>query len=159
VAVAAVVQLVNMHVPEPYMDEIFHVPQTQRWCALIDRGVLQHWDWDPSITTFPGLYVFSVMVHTVIGVPCTLVVLRGISVCFAVGNVLVVYVLTQRKVMQSLEIVLNPIVFFYAPLFYTDTGSTFFVLLAYLFSQKRWTNVSAIVSFARIFFLLRLLFC
>jgi alpha-1,2-glucosyltransferase len=43
--------LVNRIVPEPYMDEIFHVPQTQQWCA-------GNWSsWDPKITTLPGLYV------------------------------------------------------------------------------------------------------
>jgi alpha-1,2-glucosyltransferase len=41
--------LVNSVVPEPYMDEIFHVPQAQQYC---------HGDfltWDPMITTPPGL--------------------------------------------------------------------------------------------------------
>ena len=32
-------------------DEIFHVPQTQKYC----RGLFT--EWDPKITTFPGLYV------------------------------------------------------------------------------------------------------
>eukprot|EP00191_Tetraselmis_sp_GSL018_P012453 CAMPEP_0177594952 /NCGR_PEP_ID=MMETSP0419_2-20121207/10076_1 /TAXON_ID=582737 /ORGANISM="Tetraselmis sp., Strain GSL018" /LENGTH=44 /DNA_ID= /DNA_START= /DNA_END= /DNA_ORIENTATION= len=30
----------NGEVPEPYMDEIFHVPQAQRYC----RGDFAHWD-------------------------------------------------------------------------------------------------------------------
>ena len=36
---------------EPYMDEIFHVRQAQRYCD----GDL--WAWDPKITTPPGLYL------------------------------------------------------------------------------------------------------
>ena len=36
---------------DAYMDEIFHVPQTQRFC----RGDFK--TWDPKITTFPGLYL------------------------------------------------------------------------------------------------------
>eukprot|EP00884_Botryococcus_braunii_P015446 jgi/Botrbrau1/2585/Bobra.145_1s0013.1 len=39
--------------PRPYMDEVFHVPQTIRYCEA-DYGA-----WDPKITTFPGLYVFG----------------------------------------------------------------------------------------------------
>ncbi len=35
-------------------DEIFHVPQTQRYCA-------GKWtEWDSKITTFPGLYFLGV---------------------------------------------------------------------------------------------------
>ena len=40
-------------VPEPYMDEVFHVPQARRFCD----GDFAHWD--PKITTFPGLYLAS----------------------------------------------------------------------------------------------------
>ncbi|XP_073026341.1 dol-P-Glc:Glc(2)Man(9)GlcNAc(2)-PP-Dol alpha-1,2-glucosyltransferase isoform X2 [Primulina eburnea] len=61
VAVAAAVSmwvipisiLVNRIVPDPYMDEIFHVPQAQKYCGGNFRS------WDPMITTPPGLYVLS----------------------------------------------------------------------------------------------------
>ncbi|KAL6762260.1 DIE2/ALG10 family-domain-containing protein [Haematococcus lacustris] len=53
--------LVNRHVPLPYMDEPFHVPQTQQYC----RGV---WDaWDPKITTLPGLYLLGAAQARVLG--------------------------------------------------------------------------------------------
>ncbi|KAI9124776.1 hypothetical protein K1719_004103 [Acacia pycnantha] len=45
--------LVNHFVPEPYMDEIFHIPQAQKYCKG-DFG-----SWDPMITTPPGLYCLS----------------------------------------------------------------------------------------------------
>ena len=35
------------------MDEIFHVPQAQKYCL----GKFD--EWDPKITTFPGLYLSS----------------------------------------------------------------------------------------------------
>ncbi|KAD2805568.1 hypothetical protein E3N88_38945 [Mikania micrantha] len=41
--------LVNLIVPEPYMDEIFHVPQAQQYCVGNFKS------WDPMITTPPGL--------------------------------------------------------------------------------------------------------
>ncbi|GJP32477.1 hypothetical protein CLOM_g17096 [Closterium sp. NIES-68] len=50
---AVVACLVNHHVPQPYMDEIFHVPQTQQYC----RGDLL--TWHPLITTLPGLYYLA----------------------------------------------------------------------------------------------------
>mmetsp|Transcript_5987 Transcript_5987/g.15927 ORF Transcript_5987/g.15927 Transcript_5987/m.15927 type:complete len:593 (+) Transcript_5987:1098-2876(+) len=50
---AAVLMMVNSLAPENYMDEPFHVPQTQQFCSG-NYGV-----WDPKITTFPGLYVVS----------------------------------------------------------------------------------------------------
>ncbi|CAI9264810.1 unnamed protein product [Lactuca saligna] len=45
--------LVNTIVPEPYMDEIFHVPQVQQYCVGNFKS------WDPMITTPPGLYFIS----------------------------------------------------------------------------------------------------
>ncbi|KAK8708948.1 hypothetical protein V6N13_059983 [Hibiscus sabdariffa] len=45
--------LVNRIVPDPYMDEIFHIPQAQRYC----NGDFM--SWDPMITTQPGLSSFS----------------------------------------------------------------------------------------------------
>lgn len=40
---------VNNWVPEPYLDEIFHIPQAQKYC----QG---RWlEWDDKITTPPGL--------------------------------------------------------------------------------------------------------
>ncbi|XP_050261705.1 dol-P-Glc:Glc(2)Man(9)GlcNAc(2)-PP-Dol alpha-1,2-glucosyltransferase-like isoform X3 [Quercus robur] len=58
VAVAVIVSLwvisvsilVNRIVPEPYMDEIFHIPQAQQYCIGDFRS------WDPMITTPPGLW-------------------------------------------------------------------------------------------------------
>lgn len=44
---------VNAEVPEPYLDEVFHVPQAQAYWA-------HKWSqWDPKITTPPGLYLWS----------------------------------------------------------------------------------------------------
>ncbi|KAF8057743.1 ALG10 [Scenedesmus sp. PABB004] len=52
-AALGVTLFVGAHVPEPYMDEPFHVPMAQRYCA----GRLR--EWDPKVTTFPGLYVLG----------------------------------------------------------------------------------------------------
>ncbi|CAD7928503.1 unnamed protein product [Amoebophrya sp. A120] len=46
--------LMQRHVPEPYMDELFHVPQAQRFC---NATRLEDVQWDPKITTPPGIYL------------------------------------------------------------------------------------------------------
>ncbi|KAK8751611.1 hypothetical protein OTU49_009469, partial [Cherax quadricarinatus] len=40
--------------PTPFIDEIFHIPQAQKYC---EGSFLE---WDPKITTLPGLYLFSI---------------------------------------------------------------------------------------------------
>ncbi|KAL9931944.1 hypothetical protein V8E36_009259 [Tilletia maclaganii] len=61
--------LVNRTVPEPYLDEIFHIPQAQAYCE-------GKWDvWDPKLTTPPGLYLVYVGLHRLVlgpvfGLPC-----------------------------------------------------------------------------------------
>ena len=44
---------VNKNEPNPYMDEIFHIPQARNFC----NGNYTHWD--SKITTLPGLYMIS----------------------------------------------------------------------------------------------------
>ena len=46
--------LLATRVPNAYMDEIFHVPQAQKYCAL------DFAHWDPKITTLPGAYLLAV---------------------------------------------------------------------------------------------------
>ncbi|KAE8227334.1 hypothetical protein CF319_g184 [Tilletia indica] len=49
--------LVNQNVPEPYLDEIFHIPQAKAYCE-------GKWDvWDPKLTTPPGVYLVYVALH------------------------------------------------------------------------------------------------
>ncbi|XP_065630702.1 dol-P-Glc:Glc(2)Man(9)GlcNAc(2)-PP-Dol alpha-1,2-glucosyltransferase isoform X4 [Quercus suber] len=99
VAVAVIVSLwvisvsilVNRIVPEPYMDEIFHIPQAQQYCIANFRS------WDPMITTPPGLYYLS-LVHVASLFPsmfmvqaassfsevCTTAILRSVNGVLAV---------------------------------------------------------------------------
>ncbi|KAK6519465.1 glucosyltransferase [Arthrobotrys megalospora] len=44
---------VNSVVADPYLDEVFHIPQAQRYCLMHFK------DWDDKITTPPGLYLLS----------------------------------------------------------------------------------------------------
>ncbi|XP_018015962.1 dol-P-Glc:Glc(2)Man(9)GlcNAc(2)-PP-Dol alpha-1,2-glucosyltransferase [Hyalella azteca] len=40
--------------PSPVVDEAFHIPQAQKYCS----GKFD--EWDPKLTTLPGLYLFSI---------------------------------------------------------------------------------------------------
>ncbi|CAG8572169.1 2182_t:CDS:10 [Paraglomus brasilianum] len=53
---------VNRVVPDAYMDEIFHVPQAQRYC----NG--DYYTWDPKLTTPPGfasIFTFHILFHSI----------------------------------------------------------------------------------------------
>ncbi|XP_078276015.1 dol-P-Glc:Glc(2)Man(9)GlcNAc(2)-PP-Dol alpha-1,2-glucosyltransferase isoform X4 [Rhinoraja longicauda] len=82
----------------PYMDEEFHVPQAQRFCS----GSFS--EWDPMITTLPGLYLVSTgiikPVSWLLGwteaVVCSTAMLRFINLLFNTGNLYLLYVLLCR---------------------------------------------------------------
>ncbi|XP_063496470.1 dol-P-Glc:Glc(2)Man(9)GlcNAc(2)-PP-Dol alpha-1,2-glucosyltransferase isoform X2 [Symphalangus syndactylus] len=85
---------------EPYMDEIFHLPQAQRYC----EGHFSLSQWDPMITTLPGLYLVSVGVVKpaiwIFGwsehVVCSIGVLRFVNLLFSVGNFYLLYLLFRK---------------------------------------------------------------
>ncbi|EKG21481.1 Glycosyltransferase ALG10 [Macrophomina phaseolina MS6] len=143
-------------VPEPYLDEVFHVGQAQVYCA----GNFSQWD--PKITTPPGLYFLSYLVFLVTG-RCDIYVLRALNCSLALFIAQVsfsilarLYGLLKRKsaaditapsdhkrtvlftnaVHTALNICLFPPLFFFLGLYYTDVPSTFFVLLSYFFALR-----------------------
>ena len=92
--------------PDPYMDEIFHVPQARRYCA----GNFS--EWDEKITTLPGLYLFSVglldPVAKVSGLVtdgdqraslldvCSTKMLRSINLVMSLINLVLLYTITSH---------------------------------------------------------------
>jgi len=141
---------VNVNVPDPYMDEIFHIPQAQKYC------VGNFTEWDPKITTLPGLYLISVGIVSPLNTittlfsgerpelgSCTTVHLRSQSVVFGLLNLVLLYCITGQlhaekdkyndhlAILSSLNISLLPVLFFFNFLYYTDTVSTTMVLLMY----------------------------
>ena len=139
-------QLIDQYVPQPYMDEIFHVPQAQAFC----RGQWQHWD--DKITTFPGLYVAAVGINSVASRmfgdgygSCSVSALRSVNLLFSFATAIVLerFMHARRALaadslghsgaaapwLRALALAMFPPHFFFAFLFYTDAISTFFVLL------------------------------
>uniref|UniRef100_A0A023GNA7 Dol-P-Glc:Glc(2)Man(9)GlcNAc(2)-PP-Dol alpha-1,2-glucosyltransferase n=1 Tax=Amblyomma triste TaxID=251400 RepID=A0A023GNA7_AMBTT len=131
--------------PTPYMDEIFHVPQAQNYCAYN----MSHWD--PMITTPPGLYLTSLLLLLPLKLAgssafCTLFSLRCTNIVFALGNFYVSSLIAiklagggdsktcTKLVIASAALSLLPVLHFFTFLYYTDPGTVFFLQLMYLYS-------------------------
>lgn len=137
-ALAVVQWRLQAALPAAYMDEVFHVPQAQRYCAGDFAS------WDPSITTFPGLYVLSAAAHAVarrmgLAVPCDTTFLRalnlgllGLTALTVLRLVELVHVPRRRTDVVSLahaaSVVSLPLTLFFSHLYYTDVGSLLCVL-------------------------------
>ncbi|KAJ3143296.1 glucosyltransferase [Geranomyces variabilis] len=143
-------EYVGVKAPEPYMDEIFHIRQTQHYC----RG--EYTVWDQKITTPPGLYATSVALIRLFGLPCTASVLRMHNLAFLAGTFAVLVAVhrtlhphegsIKTSILNAFTLSLLPISWFFHMLYYTDPGSTFLVLLAYLASLKGMHKSSAAVG-------------
>ncbi|OJJ58516.1 hypothetical protein ASPSYDRAFT_89258 [Aspergillus sydowii CBS 593.65] len=148
---------VNSVIPEPYLDEAFHIPQAQAYWA-------HKWtQWDPKITTPPGLYIFSYAACALIlllrGSPTELdpPVLRA-SNAVAAAVLLPLRLQTaldtlrrQRNTRPSgawlshtvLNICLFPPLFFFSGLYYTDVLALLLVIEAYNWDLKRTRSRTA----------------
>jgi alpha-1,2-glucosyltransferase len=190
---------INKTVDYAYMDEPFHIRQTQRYCNY------DFMSWDPKITTPPGLYLVTLVYVKLLQFAISLLpspmlpehnvdlcssisVLRSVNILFAMATFHTVYRLTTHArthhahptlqimctciLLYSLVVLLSnntknarkwtwhdneyylaktfsicffPILFFFNFLFYTDAGSTFFVLYMYKQSLLQNWKTSAIV--------------
>lgn len=153
--------IINHIVPEPYMDEIFHIPQAQQYCKGNFRS------WDPMITTPPGLYYLS-LAHIASLFPgfycveaassffdmCSTSILRSINGVLAVICSIILYdiiihlkpALGDRKAMlHAVVLSLYPLHWFFTFLYYTDVASVTAVLAMYLASLKKNYWCSALV--------------
>ncbi|KAL6783998.1 hypothetical protein ACKKBG_A04370 [Auxenochlorella protothecoides x Auxenochlorella symbiontica] len=152
---------INKAMPTPYMDEVFHVGQTQRYC----RG--EFWEWDPKITTFPGLYLIGSAVGVLAdalqigpqGSICSVAALRTVTVLLAVACVPVFFATAKlavpsRTETQALLIAalccLLPTHFFFAFVYYTDVASTLATMGAYAASLQGRHALSAVAAAAAI---------
>ncbi|XP_001375135.2 dol-P-Glc:Glc(2)Man(9)GlcNAc(2)-PP-Dol alpha-1,2-glucosyltransferase isoform X1 [Monodelphis domestica] len=160
-----VFSLISRALREPYMDEIFHLPQAQRYCW----GSFQ---WDPMITTLPGLYLISVGILKpatwIFGwsqhVVCSIGMLRFVNLLFSAGNFYLLYLLfcklQQRnkavsgiqRILSALTIAVFPTLYFFNFLYYTETGSIFFVLFAYFMCLYGNHKTSALLGFCGFMF-------
>lgn len=159
VSTVLIMQMERVQV-SPYMDEVFHIPQTQKYCDS------KFGDWDPKITTPPGLYVVSYLLlqaaATIAKVELSLICvsfwLRVINAVFSALNFAVIYcILRQRRqtilvVYEACCINLLPVLFFFSMLFYTDQGSLFFLLATMLAHLWHYRLAAAILGLVAVTF-------
>jgi alpha-1,2-glucosyltransferase len=129
-------------VPHPYMDEPFHVGQSQAYCA-------GRWhEWDEKITTFPGLYYCAAAMAWARGGAsdaCALPKLRSLNLLPALATPWLLHRLlgtmhpeTSRSDLWANVAVLTllPTHFFFHFLYYTDSAATCSVLLLLLLHRR-----------------------
>jgi alpha-1,2-glucosyltransferase len=133
------IQLVSRNIPDPYLDEVFHIPQAQAfWQGKWSQ-------WDPKITTPPGLYLFSYAINTVRSWFSEEFVLSTTELRFT--NTIVLYLLLvvlyvwtavnkgdvhhEAVFQREFNIIVFPLIFFFSGMYYTDVFSTFTVILTY----------------------------
>jgi len=155
-------------------DEVFHIPQAQKYCEGDFRS------WDPKLTTPPGLYSFSLLLKVVAFGSCEVPDLRSIGLITLAALLLLCYLLrsslqrNQERAEKNgrgssadcstiahaaFNICLFPPLFFFSGLYYTDVLSTFIVILTYyVFLQNSSSRSSIIINLAMYVFGLVALF-
>lgn len=155
--------------------------------------------WDPMITTLPGLYLVTVgVIRPVVwlagltgNVVCSTAMLRFINLLFNSGNLYLLYLLisrlhhrekvlsdywssilhrffsissfynifplfqtqaTSRRVLSALSLSTFPVLYFFNFLYYTDSGSTFFILFTYLMTLYGCHKTSAFLGVCSVLF-------
>uniref|UniRef100_A0A8C4RVU0 Dol-P-Glc:Glc(2)Man(9)GlcNAc(2)-PP-Dol alpha-1,2-glucosyltransferase n=1 Tax=Erpetoichthys calabaricus TaxID=27687 RepID=A0A8C4RVU0_ERPCA len=151
---------------DPYMDEIFHIPQAQKYC----EG--RFGEWDSMITTLPGLYLVSVgIIKPTVWLAgwtgkavCSPGMLRFINLLFSCGNLYLVYLIlcklhqkdksvtASKRILSALALSTFPVLYFFTFLYYTESGSTFFSLFAYLMCLYESHKISALLGFCAVMF-------
>ncbi|XP_077489309.1 dol-P-Glc:Glc(2)Man(9)GlcNAc(2)-PP-Dol alpha-1,2-glucosyltransferase-like [Amblyomma americanum] len=157
----AVSLMIHRVEPEPFMDEIWHVPMAYNYCA----GNYSHWD--EEVTTLPGVYALSVALLFVLGLfssanLCTVYVLRCTNMLVGLGNWMVAYAVATKlagpgaprakQVLVSAAVNSLPILLSLTHVYYTDPGSVFFLLLMYLSYLNRRHWLAATFGAIAIFF-------
>ncbi|XP_022143862.1 dol-P-Glc:Glc(2)Man(9)GlcNAc(2)-PP-Dol alpha-1,2-glucosyltransferase isoform X2 [Momordica charantia] len=141
-----------------FKDEIFHIPQAQKYCSGNFRS------WDPMITTPPGLYylslahiasLFPAVVFTQAGSSfseaCSTQILRSTNGILAVLCSVLVYDIIshlrpnlddKKATTYAVIFALYPLHWFFTFLYYTDVASLTAVLAMYLACLKKnyWSS-------------------
>lgn len=139
-----------------FIDEKFHIPQTLQYCS----GNLS--EWDPKITTLPGLYLFSALILGPFNL-CSTTSLRLINLLCTYVNLILAYSLVSilrgagkndsGKVMRryssfltAWNIAFFPPLLFWFFLFYTDIFSVTLILTMFLLPFHNRNILAAIVG-------------
>ncbi|XP_018566714.1 putative Dol-P-Glc:Glc(2)Man(9)GlcNAc(2)-PP-Dol alpha-1,2-glucosyltransferase [Anoplophora glabripennis] len=129
------------------VDEEFHIPLGHSYCEL------DFSQWDPKVTTLPGLYVVSMVVlspfHT-----CSSYALRFVSLLASVVNILLFYHLLSKheeskwgNVLSALTLALLPPLYFFSHFYYTDVVALTMTLAMLVLSEKGYHYYASVFGF------------
>ncbi|KAK9478091.1 alpha-2-glucosyltransferase Alg10 [Lipomyces japonicus] len=139
VASTAIFAYINKQIPDPYLDEIFHIPQTQQYCAG------NYSSWDGKITTPPGLYMLAKVYACTIFASCNVNVLRSFNL---LGQAIMLPLVLHRigrtngnvRHVDPVILQLMPVFYFFSFLYYTDVWSTIFAITLFKLSLSSSSN-------------------
>lgn len=77
---------------------------------------------------------------------CTVNALRATNILFSIGLYFILGSFFKKNKLYALTLAWFPVGHFYSFMYYTDSGSTFFVLLSYLLLKKKRYHLSGIVN-------------
>ncbi|XP_055952582.1 putative Dol-P-Glc:Glc(2)Man(9)GlcNAc(2)-PP-Dol alpha-1,2-glucosyltransferase isoform X2 [Argiope bruennichi] len=123
-------------------------------------------EWDPKITTPPGLYLFTTAILTPLSKVSTLNIFelacfRLVNIIFTIGTLFVIHRILQIHhqndeprivLLSAFNITIFPLLYFFNFLYYTDCGSTFFVLLMYYWHLKKFYFLASIIGAVSLLF-------
>lgn len=138
--IVLIASILMLNIQELIVDEVFHVNQAQSFC----RNSLVY---DDKITTPPGPYLVSwALKYVFLLEDCSLTFLRFTNVIY---GLLLPWVLMGclGNWDAAIEQCLFPASFFFHFLYYTDSGSVFWVLVSLLTAKKRNYSIAALCSF------------
>ncbi|XP_057302444.1 dol-P-Glc:Glc(2)Man(9)GlcNAc(2)-PP-Dol alpha-1,2-glucosyltransferase-like [Hydractinia symbiolongicarpus] len=174
-------QEVNKQQPAPYMDEIFHIPQAQNYCSGHFNHWNKKITTLPGLYLSSQLFLKISTIFSDKGIEsiCDAKNLRLTNVIFIMGcatilrGILRILCRTENNgkeekdnkkaaendpdhqakiLITSVVLTTFPLLFFFTFLYYTDVGSTFFVLFSYYFTLTNAHMLSAFTGVLAVFF-------
>lgn len=143
---------VNSKQPEPYMDELYHVPQAKEFCNAVRSRELP--SYNTAITTPPAIYSLPALISIAFPSVCATLFLRmfsGISyfICLPLLS-RILSILCERNgfcptgdrmshassAEMSLLILVYPPIFFYSLFYYTDVQGILPLLLSFFLALR-----------------------
>lgn len=147
---------VSTKVQNPFIDEIFHLRQCSKYCDY------QFHDWDPKITTPPGLYIMGFIygksLEYITGIKSLCKdynILRSVNL---LGGLIVFPIVLYRlkgangNQFWSINIISQPLLFTYYFLFYTDIWSAILVVSSLVLANNNRPFWSAVIGFFSLWF-------
>ena len=126
---------INSRQSQPYMDELYHVPQAIAYC----RGDFT--TYSKHITTPPGPYVISVILSFLTG--CNVQTLRFHSALATFATLPLLAKIT-KSYRTALILATHPPLLFFSSLYYTDTFGICMILLCWVLARSNKHFVSAL---------------